>query len=260
WTLPKWQYLYGKFPSGFTLNRFYDSLMFLSEVGTNRVSRFYMTGFIRSYLVYMFTGIILLTISTVFIQNAFDVSFATLAPIRFYELIIALILIAGTITILLAKSRLTSIIALGAVGYSVALFFVVFNAPDLALTQLVIETVSVALFLLAFYHLPRLNRHENRMRFRLGNALVAIGVGVTVTIIALSAHSQKLVPSISSYYEDTVYSEAGGGNIVNVILVDYRGFDTLFEIAVLAIASLGIIAMIKLRLTKKKEVNRIENE
>lgn len=260
WTLPKWQPLYGKFPSGFTLNRFYDSLMFFSEVGTNRVSRFYMTGFIRSYLVYMFTGIVLLTISTVFIQNAFDVSFATLAPIRFYELIIALVLIAGTITILLAKSRLTSIIALGAVGYSVALFFVVFNAPDLALTQLVIETVSVALFLLAFYHLPKLNRHENRIRFRLGNALVAFGVGVTVTIIALSAHSQKLVPSISSYYEDTVYSEAGGGNIVNVILVDYRGFDTLFEIAVLAIASLGIIAMIKLRLTKKKEVNRIENE
>ncbi|MET0787536.1 MAG: Na+/H+ antiporter subunit A [Paenisporosarcina sp.] len=260
WTLSKWQHLYDKLPSGFTLNRFYDSLMFLSEVGTNRISRFYMTGFMRSYLVYMFTGIVLLTISTVFIQNAFDINFAKLAPIRFYELIIALVLIAGTLTILMAKSRLTSIIALGAVGYSVALFFVIFNAPDLALTQLVIETVSVALFLLAFYHLPKLNRHENRMRFRLGNALVAFGVGVTVTIIALSAHSQKLIPSISSYYEKTVYSEAGGGNIVNVILVDYRGFDTLFEITVLAIASLGIISMIKLRLTKKKEVNRIENK
>jgi multicomponent Na+:H+ antiporter subunit A len=258
-TLSKWQPLYSKFPEGFSLNRLYDSMMFFSEVGTNRLSRLYMSGYMRSYLVYMFTGIILLTISTVFIQNAFDVSFAMLSPIRFYELIIALVLVAGTMTILLAKSRLTSIIALGAVGYTVALFFVIFNAPDLALTQLVIETVSVALFLLAFYHLPKLNRHENRMKFRLGNALVAFGVGVTVTIVALSAHSQKLVPSISSYYEETVYSEAGGGNIVNVILVDYRGFDTLFEIAVLAIASLGIIGMIKLRLTKKKEVNRNEN-
>jgi multicomponent Na+:H+ antiporter subunit A len=208
----------------------------------------------------MFTGIILLSISTVLIKDAFEVSFATLAPIRFFELIIALVLVAGTVTILLAKSRLTSIIALGAVGYTVALFFVIFNAPDLALTQLVIETISVALFLLAFYHLPKLNRHENRMKFRLGNALVALGVGITITIIALSAHSQKLVPSISSYYEKTVYTEAGGGNIVNVILVDYRGFDTLFEIAVLAIASLGIIAMIKLRLTKKKEVNRLEDK
>ncbi|MGB2994118.1 MAG: hydrogen gas-evolving membrane-bound hydrogenase subunit E, partial [Paenisporosarcina sp.] len=259
-TLSKWQPLYSKFPEGFSLNRLYDSMMFLSEAGTNRLSRLYMTGYMRSYLVYMFTGIILLTISTVFIQNAFDVSFAMLAPIRFFELVIALVLVAGTVTILLAKSRLTSIIALGAVGYTVALFFVIFNAPDLALTQLVIETVSVALFLLAFYHLPKLNRHENRMKFRLGNALVAFGVGVTVTIVALSAHSQKLVPSISSYYEETVYKEAGGGNIVNVILVDYRGFDTLFEIAVLAIASLGIIAMINLRLTKKKEVNRLEDK
>jgi multicomponent Na+:H+ antiporter subunit A len=259
-TLPKWQPLYSKFPEGFSLNRLYDSMMYLSEVGTNRLSRMYMTGYMRSYLVYMFTGIILLSISTVFIKNAFEVSFATLAPIRFFELIVALVLVAGTVTILLAKSRLTSIIALGAVGYTVALFFVIFNAPDLALTQLVIETISVALFLLAFYHLPKLNRHENRMKFRLGNALVALGVGITITIIALSAHSQKLVPTISSYYEETVYTEAGGGNIVNVILVDYRGFDTLFEIAVLAIASLGIIAMIKLRLTKKKEVNRLEDK
>ena len=260
WTLSKWQPLYEKFPNRFSLNRLYESLMTFSETGTNRLSSMYMTGYMRSYLIYMFTGIITLTISTVFINDAFDISFATLAPIRFYELIIALVLVAGTITILVAKSRLTSIIALGAVGYSVALFFVIFNAPDLALTQLVIETVSVALFLLAFYHLPKLNRHENRMKFRLGNALVAFGVGVTVTIVALSAHSQKLVPSIASYYEETVYSEAGGGNIVNVILVDYRGFDTLFEIAVLSIASLGIIGMIKLRLTKKKEVNRIENK
>ena len=260
WTLSKWQPLYEKFPQRFSLNYLYDRLMDLSETGTNRLSSKYMTGYMRSYLIYMFSGIVILTISTIFIKNAFDISFATLAPIRFYELIIALVLVAGTITILAAKSRLTSIIALGAVGYSVALFFVIFKAPDLALTQLVIETVSVALFLLAFYHLPKLNRHENRMKFRLGNALVAFGVGVMVTIVALSAHSQKLVPSISAFYEETVYSEAGGGNIVNVILVDYRGFDTLFEIAVLSIASLGIIGMIRLRLTKKKEVNRIENK
>lgn len=260
WTLSKWQPLYDKWPEHFSLNRLYDSLMYLSDVGANRFSRLYMTGFMRSYLVYMFTGIVILTISTVLIKDAFSFSFDNAAPIRFFELIIALVLIAGTMTILLAKSRLTSIIALGAVGYSVALFFVIFNAPDLALTQLVIETISVALFLLAFYHLPKLNRHENRIRFRLGNALVALGVGATVTIIALSAHSQKMVPSISSYFEETVYTEAGGGNIVNVILVDYRGFDTLFEIAVLAIASIGIIAMIKLRLTKKKGVNRVENK
>ena len=81
-----------------------------------------------------------------------------------------------------------------------------------------------------------------------------------VTLIAISSHSQKLVPSISQYYKETVYSEAGGGNIVNVILVDYRGFDTLFEISVLTIASLGIIGMITVRLAKKKGDRKIENK
>lgn len=124
---------------------------------------------------------------------------------------------------------------------------------ELALTQLVIETVSVALFLLAFYHLPQLRRNEERIRFKLGNALISIGVGAIVTMIALSAHSTKLFDSISQYYIDNTYEKAGGENMVNVILVDFRGFDTMFEITVLGIAALGIFAMIKLRLTKGKE-------
>ncbi|MEG0737611.1 MAG: hydrogen gas-evolving membrane-bound hydrogenase subunit E, partial [Longicatena sp.] len=123
----------------------------------------------------------------------------------------------------------------------------------------VIETVSVALFLLAFYHLPKLSRHEEAMPFKMRNFLIALGVGIMVTLLALSAQSQKLIPSISQYYKDTVYTEAGGGNIVNVILVDYRGFDTLFEITVLSIAGMAILGMIKLRLSKKEKKSN-ENE
>jgi len=165
------------------------------------------------------------------------------------------VLLIGTAITILAKSRLTAIIGLGTVGYTVALFFVIFNAPDLALTQLVIETISVALFLLAFYHLPKLGKREERMRFQLNRAIVSIAVGVMVTLVALSAHSQKLIPSIAKYYEETVYSLAGGGNIVNVILVDYRGFDTLFEITVLGIAGMAILAMIKLRMNRKENTH-----
>lgn len=252
WTLRKWQRSYDAFPDKVSLNRLYDNLMYLSDGGANRFSAVYMTGFIRSYLVYMFGFFILIVLSTLVLNKAFAFDLSDLAPIGFYEIIIVLALVGGTITILAAKSRLTAIIALGAVGYSVALFFVIFRAPDLALTQLVIETISVALFLLAFYHLPKSSKKEERIRFKVGNGLIALGVGVTMTLVALSAHSQKILPSISEYYKETVYSEAGGGNIVNVILVDYRGFDTLFEITVLGIAGIGIITMIKLRLTKKE--------
>lgn len=252
WTLRKWQRSYDAFPDKVSLNRLYDNLMYLSDGGANRFSAVYMTGFIRSYLVYMFGFFILIVLSTLVLNEAFAFDLSDLAPIGFYEIVIVLALVGGTITILAAKSRLTAIIALGAVGYSVALFFVIFRAPDLALTQLVIETISVALFLLAFYHLPKSSKKEERIRFKVGNGLIALGVGVTMTLVALSAHSQKILPSISEYYKETVYSEAGGGNIVNVILVDYRGFDTLFEITVLGIAGIGIITMIKLRLTKKE--------
>ena len=149
-----------------------------------------------------------------------------------------------------AKSRLVAIIALCSVGYTVSLFFVLFRAPDLALTQLVIETISVSLFLLCFYHLPKLSRHEKGVRFRLGNALISLGVGALVSVIALLAYSEKNFASIAQYHIENAYEKAAGKNIVNVILVDFRGFDTLFEICVLAIAALGIYALVKLKAPK----------
>lgn len=252
WSFRKWKQAYDTFPDSVSLNRLYDSFMYLSDGGANRFSAVYMTGFIRSYLVYMFGFVVLIVLSTLVITDAFVLDLSNTAPIGIYEIIILIALVGGTITILAAKSRLTAIIALGAVGYSVALFFVIFRAPDLALTQLVIETISVALFLLAFYHLPKVSKKEERMGFKLGNAAIALGVGITMTLVALASHSQKILPSISAYYKETVYTEAGGGNIVNVILVDYRGFDTLFEITVLGIAGIAIISMIKLRLNKKE--------
>ncbi|WP_245987664.1 Na+/H+ antiporter subunit A [Lysinibacillus endophyticus] len=250
--LAKWQKIYDAFPAKLTLNNLYDFIVYeFSDKWMNRLSKTYMTGSIRGYLSYMFTGIAIIVIGTLFIKDGFKVSFLGASPIRPSQVLLILVLVIGTITTVFAKSRITSIVALGAVGYTVSLFFVMFNAPDLALTQLVIETISVALFLLAFYHLPKFRKAEERTRFRFGRAFVSIAVGVMVTLVALSAHSQKYIESIAQYYKDTVYTLAGGGNIVNVILVDYRGFDTLFEITVLAIAGMAIYGMIKLRMSKK---------
>ncbi|WP_431027652.1 Na+/H+ antiporter subunit A [Lysinibacillus sp. LZ02] len=255
-SLAKWQKAYYVWPNKLSLNSLYDFILdFVLEEGVENFSNLYMTGSIRKYLTYMFAAITTIVISTLFITDAFVVSFENVSPIAIYDITLIIVLVIGTLTTLFAKSRITAIVGLGAVGYTVALFFVIFNAPDLALTQLVIETISVALFLMVFYHLPKLERVEERMRFQIGRAIISIAVGAMVTLLALSAHSQKLIASISEYYKETVYSLAGGGNIVNVILVDYRGFDTLFEIAVLGIAGMGIYAMIKLRLSRKEKAN-----
>lgn len=253
-TLAKWQRLYYSWPNHLTLNKLYDVTMYsVLDKGMSRISKVYMTGSIRRYFSYMFCAIAVLVIGTLFMKDAFIMSMDNLAPITGYEIVLVLILMIGTFVAVLAKSRITAIIGLGTVGYTVALFFVIFNAPDLALTQLVIETISVALFLMVFYHMPKLKKVEERTQFKIGRFITSLAVGVMVTLVALSAHSQKLLGSISEYYKETVYSLAGGGNIVNVILVDYRGFDTLFEITVLGIAGMGIYAMIKLRLANRKE-------
>jgi len=252
-TLPKWERTYDLLPKKLTLNKLYDKGLEAIQSGSFKLTRFYMNGYIRTYLVYIFAFFILILGYTLYKKDAFVIDTANVSSIGFYELVLSLLIVVATITILFAKSRLTSIILLGAVGYTVALFFVVFRAPDLALTQLVIETVSVALFLLCFYHLPKFKKEESKIPFKLTNAIISIGVGAIVTAIALSANSTKLFDSISQFYVDNTYIRAAGKNMVNVILVDFRGFDTLFEICVLAIASLGIFAMIKLRLTRGKE-------
>lgn len=252
-TLPKWERTYDLLPEKLTLNKLYDKGLESIQSGSFKLTRFYMNGYIRTYLVYIFAFFILILGYTLYKKDAFLINTANVSSIGFYELVLSLLIVVATITILFAKSRLTSIILLGAVGYTVALFFVVFRAPDLALTQLVIETVSVALFLLCFYHLPQFKKEESKIPFKLTNAVISIGVGAIVTAIALSSYSTKLFDSISHFYVDNTYIRAAGKNMVNVILVDFRGFDTLFEICVLAIASLGIFAMIKLRLTRGKE-------
>ncbi|WP_110928637.1 Na+/H+ antiporter subunit A [Bacillus massiliglaciei] len=250
-SLSRWNSIYHIVPERFSLNALYDSILKMVNNGSGFIAKAVMKGSIRSYLIYIFAFFILMMAFSLYHKGAFRMNTENTAPIGVYEIILALVMIIGSISILFAKSRLTSIIILGAVGYTVALFFVIFRAPDLALTQLVIETISVALFLLCFYHLPKLaSRKEERMTFKLNNAVISIGVGLVVALVALSAQSQKFFAPISSFYLENAYKEAGGKNVVNVILVDFRGLDTMFEIAVLGIAALGIFAMIKLRLTR----------
>lgn len=252
-TLGIWRKMYDLFPKNLALNKFYDATLSGMEHYSNTFTRFYMTGFIRDYLAYIFVFLIVITGGTMVIKGGFSFSLDGTAEIGIYEAVLAFAMIVGTVTILFSKSRLTAIIALGSVGYSLALFFVLFRAPDLALTQLVIETVSVALFLLCFYFLPSFKKREKKLSFRLVNFFISLGVGLVVTLVAISANSNRVGETISSFFIENSYTEAGGKNMVNVILVDFRGFDTLFEITVLGIAALGIYAMVKLRMAKGEE-------
>jgi multicomponent Na+:H+ antiporter subunit A len=165
---------------------------------------------------------------------------------HFYELALAGMVVIAAAAATRARSSLAAVAALGIVGYGVALLYLLFGAPDLAVTQVLVESLTVILFVLAFYHLPEFAQLSPR-RTRLRDAAVALSAGALMAVLVLLAAAIQLQPSISAYFLDNALPLAHGRNVVNVILVDFRALDTLGEIAVLGIAAVGIYALLKLR-------------
>jgi multicomponent Na+:H+ antiporter subunit A len=168
---------------------------------------------------------------------------------RFYELALAVLIVLATLMAAVTTSRLGAVTALGVVGYSIALLFILFGAPDLAMTQFLIETLMVILFVSVFYFLPRFAILSNRLT-RSRDALVGSIAGALMGAITMVATSIQWHPPISSYFTENSVPRGHGRNIVNVILVDFRGLDTLGEITVLAVAGVGVFALLKLKSSK----------
>jgi multicomponent Na+:H+ antiporter subunit A len=166
--------------------------------------------------------------------------------LRLYEVFFPVIILVATVAVVRSKSRLAAVAALGVVGFGVAMIYVLFGAPDLAMTQFAIETLTVILFVLVLYRLPRFASYS-RPRSRLRDAVIAILAGAMMTLLVLAVTATPLTSRLSPYFAENSYLLAKGRNIVNVILVDFRGIDTLGEVTVLAVAAIGVFALMKLR-------------
>ena len=141
------------------------------------------------------------------------------------------------------RERLVAIVLTSVVGLVVALAFLGLSAPDLALTQLAVEVVTTVLMLMALARLPQASPRESSRRRRARDVALAGLVGVGVAGVALMAMTRSL-DTISWYFIEHSVPLGGGANVVNVILVDFRGYDTFGEITVLTIAALGVAAML----------------
>jgi multicomponent Na+:H+ antiporter subunit A len=168
------------------------------------------------------------------------------SDIRPYEAIVAVAMLVAIGTVVRSRSRLGAVAALGAVGTGMALLFAMFGAPDLAMTQFVIEALLVILFVLVFYDLPP-SRTSSPPAARLRDAALALTGGLIMGVLALVATTMQIQPAISGYFVEHSLPAAHGRNVVNVILVDFRAADTLGEISVLAAAGVGVYALLKLR-------------
>lgn len=156
----------------------------------------------------------------------------------------AILIVASVLTVILHHKRLVALIAIGVVGLIVALGFVKFSAPDLALTQLSVEVVTIVLLLLALFFLPQHTPQERSYIRFTRDGVISVSAAVSVFFLTMAVLSRDYSP-ISNFFIDNAKPGGGGTNVVNVILVDFRGFDTLGEIAVLALAGLCVFAMLE---------------
>jgi multicomponent Na+:H+ antiporter subunit A len=161
------------------------------------------------------------------------------------EFLIYIVAMLAAIITVQAKSRLSAIISLGVVGVAVTIFFIIYSAPDLAITQLLIEVLTVVLLVLVFFRVKPDAPIQDSLRRRVLRLLIALSVGAFGFGIVLINHLVQVGPSISPYFLENALPIGQGGNVVNVILVDIRGYDTLGEITVLGLAALGGYAVLR---------------
>ena len=164
-----------------------------------------------------------------------------------------LMITGGSVAVLFMRTRLAAIASMGVVGYAIAMVFVVYGAPDVAMTQFSIETLTVIIFVLVLYSLPRFAIHSGS-RQRIIDAVVSLAFGALMTTLVLVANTEQVITAagtplapISGYFADVSYTLAQGKNVVNVILVDFRGVDTMGEIFVLGLAAVGVYTLLVLR-------------
>ncbi|WP_102109499.1 putative monovalent cation/H+ antiporter subunit A [Oceaniglobus roseus] len=206
-------------------------------------TRLLQTGKLRRYLVVIFAtyaGVMAVTLA---------MKAAVVVELDFSDLILKQWMVVGLIVtgaaiVTVTRSRLAAIAALGTVGIGVALTFIVYSAPDVAITQLLIETLNVVLVSVALLRMPLLDpagTHDHRPK----DAVLALAVGGVVATLLLCVLAVPMDMRLTQFFEEASYPDAHGRNIVNVILVDFRAIDTFGEITVVVIAALSAYALLR---------------
>ncbi|MDW7747451.1 putative monovalent cation/H+ antiporter subunit A [Halomonas sp.] len=205
-------------------------------------TRMLQNGQLRNYLVVTLLVLVGLVGHALFFRHTFTLDIAL--AVYFHEAVVAGLMIAGAVAACVMRSRLAAVAALGVMGFSIALTFVLFSAPDLAITQLLVETLTVILLVLVLFRLPRFATLSTPTE-RLRDLAVASLSGGLITLLMLAVLSGERLPRISDYMVANSQPLGHGHNIVNVILVDFRALDTLGEMFVLALAAIGVYAMLR---------------
>lgn len=177
---------------------------------------------------------------------------APLPAPQLHEWVLALMAIVATISVVFIPRRIAAICVLGVVGTAIGVLFLNFGAPDLALTQILVELLTIVLAVLVFQKLPKFRRLSDGWT-RVRDGVIAATFGVSMTMLVLAVQNTEPTRAAAAFYAERSVPEAFGRNVVNTILVDFRALDTLGEITVVVLAALGVFAMMHLRAQKVEE-------
>ncbi|MFZ1198565.1 MAG: hydrogen gas-evolving membrane-bound hydrogenase subunit E, partial [Desulfobacterales bacterium] len=236
--------------SPFTAEGVYTALLELLAGLAGTQTRVLQNGSLHRYLV-VIIGSVTLAVAVPLVANLAQVPFLSVddfAGAGHTGTLIAVIIAAAVVVVLATRSRLLAICGLGVIGVGIAMLFLICGAPDVALTQLLVETLTIIIVTLVLLRLPPLARQKPGQGFgRMLNGMIAAAVGILITALILEVNQRELDRFVTEFFEANSVIAAHGRNIVNVILVDFRSLDTLGEITVVAIAGLAGCALIKTR-------------
>jgi multicomponent Na+:H+ antiporter subunit A len=160
------------------------------------------------------------------------------------QVVVGLIILAAALSATVLRNRLAAVLLVGVTGYGCGVIFVFHGAPDLALTQFLVETLTLVIFVLVLRTLPAEAEQANIKRNRLPRLALSLAVGVSVTTLAVFAMAARTTRPIADLLPDAAYYRGQGANTVNVLLVDIRAWDTMGEISVLLVAATGVASMV----------------
>ncbi|BDI21745.1 Na+/H+ antiporter subunit A [Herbiconiux sp. L3-i23] len=161
-----------------------------------------------------------------------------------YQVVIGAIMIVAAVATTVASKRFQAVVLVGVTGLGMAVLFTLHGAPDLALTQVLVELVTLVAFVLVLRRLPARLGERNGSRFKFGRALLGAAVGILMSVIAVVALGARTATPISEMFPELAYEGGHGMNVVNVALVDLRGWDTMGELSVLIAAATGVASLV----------------
>jgi multicomponent Na+:H+ antiporter subunit A len=235
-------------------NKFYSHSMrvFLSVAGWQ--TKILQSGYLRYYIITIIVTTVTLSVVTLATHYGSLPNPQWTQP-RFYDVIFIIIIIVSAILVTRSDSRLATITLLGAIGFSIAILFLLYSAPDLAMVQFAVETLTVILFVLVIYQLPKYTKSNYPIHANVLNIIVSVAGGIMMAGLMLLTSAIPSNSTLAPYFMENSLPLAKGRNVVNVILVDFRGLDTLGEITVLIIAAIGVFALLGLKKGSKRGGN-----